>query len=173
MKNIICIPAHEIFIGSKDEIGQRIPTTHLGDKLFDNSSSVLLASSSSATEDDQEEDITYFEIGDYPVIDTANRDQATIEPSDKILPDSALDNTVSNHICEKFVEVGSSSFNPTINDNINESSSSKDNITSNSYCTSEANAIFLVLRGSSELINYDIEKDLFKLEKLHWILLSH
>ena len=72
---------------------------------------------------------------------------------------------MSNHICEKFVEVGSSSFNPTINDNINESSSSKDNITSNSYCTSEANAIFLVLGGSSELINYDIEKDLFKLGK--------
>ena len=113
LKNKICIPAHEIFIGSKDEIGQRIPTTYLGDKLFDNSSSVLLASSSSTTEDDQEEDITYFEIGGYPVIDTANRDQATIEPSDKILPDSALDNTVSNHICEKFVEVGSSSFNPT------------------------------------------------------------
>ena len=141
------------------------PQPTFGDKLFDNSSSVLLASSSSTTEDDQEEDVTYFEIGSYPVIDTANRDQATIEPSDKILPDSALDNTVSNHICEKCVEVGSSSFNPTINDNINESSSSKDNITSNSCCTSEANAIFLVLGGSPEFINYDIEKDLFKLGK--------
>ena len=49
--------------------------------------------------------------------------------------------------------------------NINESSSSKDKITSNSYCTSEANAIFLVLGGSSELTNYDIDKDLFKLGK--------
>ena len=66
MKNKICIPTHEIFIGNEDEISQRIPTTYLGDK-FD-SFSVSFVSSSSTTEDDKEEDddITDFEIGDYP-----------------------------------------------------------------------------------------------------------
>ena len=55
-----------------------------------------------------------------------------------------------NHSCEN-IEVGSSSqviANPLlINDNINEASSSKDSITSNSYFTSEANAIYLVSTG--------------------------
>ena len=101
------------------------------------------------TEDDKEEEdgITDFEIGDYPVI----------ESSDKISPDSALDNTVCNHSCGIIIEVGSSSYviniPPLINDNINEASSSKDSITSNSYFTSEANAIYLVLGGSPELKN--------------------
>ena len=128
-------------------------------------------SSSSTTEDDKEEEdeITDFEIGDHPVIKTVNRDQAAIEPSDKSLPDSALDNTVCNHSCKNIIEVGSSSYvinNPRlINDNINEASSSKDSITSNSYFTSETNAIYLVLGGSSELKNYDMEKGLFKLGK--------
>ena len=96
-------------------------------------------------------------------------DQAAIEPSDKIVPDSALDNTVCNYICEKINEVGSSSYvsnNPPLtNDNINEASSSKESITSNSYFTSEANAIYLVLGCSSELKYYDMEKGLLKLGK--------
>ena len=96
-------------------------------------------------------------------------DQAVIESRDKISPDSALDNTVCNHSCENIIEAGSSSYvinnPPLINDNINEASSSKDSITSNSYFTSEANAIYLVLGGSSELKNYDMEKGLFKLGK--------
>ena len=95
-------------------------------------------------------------------------DQDAIEPSDEILPHNALDNIVSNS-CEKIVEVGSSSYvinnPPLINDNINMASSSKDSIASNSYFTSEANAIYLVLGGSSELKNYDMEKCLFKLGK--------
>ena len=120
-------------------------------------------SSSSTTEDDKEEedDITDFEIGDYPVINTANMDQAVIEFIDKISPDSALDNTVCNHRCENIIEAGSSSYvinnPPLINDYINEASSSKDSIASNSYFTSEANATYLVLGGSSELKNYDME----------------
>ena len=83
LANKICIPTHEIFI----------PTTYLGDKCFDDSSSVQLVSSSSTTEDDKK------------TVETVNRDQAAI---DKILPDCALNNTVSNHNCEKIVEVGSS-----------------------------------------------------------------
>ena len=60
---------------------------------------------SSTTEDDKEEedDITDFEIGDYPVINTVKMDQAVIESRDKISPDSALDNTVCNHSCEKWL----------------------------------------------------------------------
>ena len=53
-----------------------------------------------------------------------------------------------------------------LHDNINEASSSKDSITSNSYFTSEANAIYLVLGGSSELKNYEMEKGLFKRGKV-------
>ena len=150
-----------------------IPTTYLGDNFFEDSSVQL------TLEDDEEEDdyITDFEIGeysqanlldDYPVIDTVDMDQYAIEPSDEILPHNALDNIVSNS-CEKIVEVGSSSYvinnPPLINDNINMASSSKDSIASNSYFTSEANAIYLVLGGSSELKNYDMEKCLFKLGK--------
>ena len=93
-------------------------------------------------------------------------DQAVIESRDKISPDSAQDNTVCNHSCEKIIEAGSSSYvinnPPLINDNINEASSSKDSITSNSYSTSETNATYLVLGGSSEL-KYDMEKGLLKL----------
>ena len=152
----------------KMKLPRRIPTTYLGDKPFDDSYSVPYVISSSTTEDYKEEegDITDFELGDYPVIDTANRDQAAIEPSDKILPDSALDNTVCNHSCERIIEVGSSSYvinnPPLINDNINEAGSSKVSITTNSYFTSESNAIYLVLGGSSEFKNYDMEKGLFK-----------
>ena len=54
---------------------------------------------------------------------------------------------------------------PLINDNINVASSSKDSNTSNSYSTSEVNAIYLVLGGSPLLKNYDMEKGLFKLGK--------
>ena len=38
LKNKICIPAHEIFIGNEDEIAQCIPTTYIGDNFFDDSS---------------------------------------------------------------------------------------------------------------------------------------
>ena len=171
LKNKICIPAHEVFIGNEGEIAQCTPTTYIGDNLFDDSSSGPFVCSSSTTEDDKEEedDITDFEIGDYPVINTGNMDQAVIESRDKISPDSALDNTVCNHSCEKIIEAGSSSYvinnPPLLNDNINEASSSEDSITSNSYFTSEANAIYLVLGGSSELKNYDMEQGLFKLGK--------
>ena len=34
LKNNICIPAHEIFIGSKDEIGHRIPTTNFWGQII-------------------------------------------------------------------------------------------------------------------------------------------
>ena len=136
-------------------------------------------SSSSTTDDDKEEegDITDFEIGDYSVIDTVNRDQADIEPSDKIIPDSALDNTLCNYICEYINEVGSSSYvinnPPLINDIINEASSSKHSITTNSYFTSEANAIYLVLGCSSEMKYYDMETVHSNWGKLRRILLSH
>ena len=161
LKHKICIPAHEIFVGKGDEIAKRIPTTYLGDKLFDDHSSTKL-------EDDKDDNdgITDFEIGDCPVIDTVDMFQAVSKPSTKVLPDTAMDNTVSNHSCDRD---GSSSHvnnnTPLINDNINVASSSKDSNTSNSYSTSEANAIYLVLGGSLLLKNYDMEKGLFKLGK--------
>ena len=37
VKNKICIPGYEIFVGNEDELVQRIPTTYLGEKLFDHS----------------------------------------------------------------------------------------------------------------------------------------
>ena len=114
---------------------------------------------------DDNDGITDFEIGDCPVIDTVDMFQAVIKPSTKVLPDTAMDNTVSNHSCDKD---GSSSHvnnnTPLINDNINVASS-KDSNTSNSHSTSEANAIYLVLGGSPLLKNYDMEKGLFKLGK--------
>ena len=42
LKNKVCIPAHEVFVGKGDEIAKRIPTTYLGDKLFDDHSSTKL-----------------------------------------------------------------------------------------------------------------------------------
>ena len=74
-----------------------------------------------------------------------------------------------NYICENINAVGSSSYvidnPPLITDNINEANSSKDSITSNSYFTSDANAIYLVMGCSSELKYYDMEKGSFKLGK--------
>ena len=35
VKNKICIPVYEIFVGNEDELVQHIPTTYLGEKLFD------------------------------------------------------------------------------------------------------------------------------------------
>ena len=80
---------------------------------------------------------------------------------------------MSNHSCDKD---GSSSHvnnnTPLINDNINVASSSKDSNTSNSYSTSEANAIYLVLGGSPLLIMI-WKKGYSNWEKLLRILLNH
>ena len=103
-------------------------------------------------------------------------------PSNKILPDNSLDNLsveeitdveirepdTSNTSDDGMNEVGTSCIinnPPIIIDSINKACSSNDSISSNSYSSSEANAIYLVLGGSTDLKRYDTEKGLFKLGK--------
>ena len=171
MKNKICIPAYEIFVGNEDGLVQRIPTTYLGEKLFDHSPPpppVQFEISPSTTLQntyDEEDDITDIEIGEpncshanllaeYPVIDTLNLDKPIIDFINEIISDRALDNNIVPNLSdEKDVMVGSSSSvvnDPTLNDK-NTPGCSKDCHTSDSYSSSEVNAIYLVLGGSPEL----------------------
>ena len=183
VKNKICIPVCEIFVGNEDEVVQRIPKTYLGEKLFDHSHSVQFESSPSTTlyNTEEEDDITafFFEIGEpycsqaslldvYPVIDTLNLDKPVIDFNNEIVSDSALNNNIVPNLSdEKVVMVGSHSSvsnDPPLIDK-NTLGCSKDSHTSDSYSSSEANALYLVLGGSPELKIYDMEKHLFKLGK--------
>ena len=182
MKNKICIPVYEIFVGNEDEVVQRIPKTYLGEKLFDHSHSVQFESSPSTTLNntyEEEDDITDFEIGEhycsqdslldeYLVIDTLNLDKPVIDFNNEIVSDSALNNNIVPNLSdEKVVMVGSHSSvsnDPPLIDK-NALGCSKDSHTSDSYSSSEANTLYLVLGGSSELKKYDMEKHLFKLGK--------
>ena len=154
VKNKICIPAYEIFVGNEDELVQ----------LFDHSPSVQFESSPSTT-------LLDFEIGkpdcsqasllaEFPVINTLNLDKPIIDFNNEILSDRALND-------EKVVMVGSYSSvvnAPPLIDK-NTPGCSKLCHTSDLYSSSVANALYLVLGGSPELKKYDMEKHLFKLGK--------
>ena len=123
VKNKICISAYEIFVGNEDELVQCIPTTYLGEKLFDHSSSVQFERSPATTLQNtyKEDDTTDFEIGEpdcnqasllgeYPVIDTLNLDKPIIDFNNEFVSDRALDNNIVPNLSDvKVVMVGSSS----------------------------------------------------------------
>ena len=134
----ISIPASEFFVGGEEEIPTRVSTTFLGDDdLYTPSSTQnMVVQNDQELFEHEEEDLTDFEVY-VPESDQADIDEEEFE------------------------------INPTISVNIDSNTpcSSKDYSSNAVHSSSEANAIFIVLGGSSELSKYDKLKNLFKLGK--------